>query len=102
MWVNFRPNGSFNLGIARQTGDTCASQYREGNFSMRAMPLRFAAVLLFLPSVLHAQAPAPDISGNWQGTLVAGQGLRTLIKISKADTGGYKALFYSIDQTANP
>jgi uncharacterized protein (TIGR03435 family) len=67
---------------------------------MKGFALRFAAVLLLAIGVLHAQSP--DISGNWQGTLVAGQGLRTVLKISKADTGGWKAVMYSIDQGGNP
>jgi uncharacterized protein (TIGR03435 family) len=66
---------------------------------MKVIALRFAAVLLFAIGVLHAQGP--DISGNWQGTLQAGQGLRTLLKISKADSGGWKAVMYSIDQGSN-
>jgi uncharacterized protein (TIGR03435 family) len=43
---------------------------------------------------------AQDITGTWQGTLVAPnkQELRTVIKISKGDGGDLKALFYSIDQ----
>jgi uncharacterized protein (TIGR03435 family) len=47
---------------------------------------------------------AQDISGNWQGTLQTGQGngLRTLLKISKADNSGWKAVMYSIDQGAQP
>ncbi len=63
---------------------------------MKRLALRWTAVLLFTCGVLHAQTP--DISGNWQGTLQVGKGLRTVLKISKADTGGYKALMYSIDQ----
>jgi hypothetical protein len=43
-----------------------------------------------------------DIADTWQGTLHAGQDLRTVIKISKADGGGYKAVFYSIDQGGAP
>ena len=39
-----------------------------------------------------------DITGTWQGTLQAGRELRTVIKISKADGGGLKAVMYSIDQ----
>src|SRR5207302_6394769 len=45
-------------------------------------------------------AVAQDISGNWQGTLQAGNGLRTVIKISKADNGGWKGTLYSVDQGA--
>ncbi|MGC2401596.1 MAG: TIGR03435 family protein [Acidobacteriaceae bacterium] len=49
-----------------------------------------------------AQAPAetkaPGIVGTWQGTLHAGRDLRTVVKISKGDDGGYKGTFYSIDQ----
>ena len=48
---------------------------------------------------LHAQEK--DITGNWQGTLQAGKGLRTLIKISK-DDGKLKAVMYSIDQGGQP
>jgi uncharacterized protein (TIGR03435 family) len=45
-----------------------------------------------------APSPAQDITATWQGTLHAGQDLRIVLKISKADAGGYKADFYSIDQ----
>jgi uncharacterized protein (TIGR03435 family) len=48
---------------------------------------------------LHAQEK--DITGTWQGTLEAGKGLRTLIKISK-DDGKLKAVMYSIDQGGQP
>jgi uncharacterized protein (TIGR03435 family) len=48
------------------------------------------------------QAPADNktqsIADTWQGTLHAGRDLRIVIKISKADDGGYKAVFYNIDQ----
>src|SRR5580704_13199898 len=43
-----------------------------------------------------------SIADTWQGTLHAGQDLRTVVKISKADGGGYKAVFYSIDQGGAP
>lgn len=58
------------------------------------------AVLLMLSGALYAQEP--DISGNWQGTLQAGKGLRTVLKISKADNGGWKGVMYSIDQGGGP
>jgi uncharacterized protein (TIGR03435 family) len=48
-----------------------------------------------------AEAAAQDIAGTWQGTLHAGTDLRTVVKITKAD-GGYKAVFYSIDQGGAP
>jgi uncharacterized protein (TIGR03435 family) len=67
---------------------------------MKGIAFRFAAVLLIATGVVHAQTP--DISGNWQGTYEAGKGLRTVLKISKADTGGWKAALYSIDQGSNP
>ncbi|MGD0646571.1 MAG: hypothetical protein ABR971_01175 [Acidobacteriaceae bacterium] len=67
---------------------------------MRGIVLRIAAVLLIATGVLHAQTA--DISGNWQGTYEAGKGLRIVLKISKADTGGWKAALYSIDQGGNP
>lgn len=41
----------------------------------------------------------PDIADTWQGTLHAGKDLRLVFKVMKADGGGYKAVFYSIDQS---
>src|SRR5580658_8047680 len=49
-----------------------------------------------------AENPTTNIADTWQGTLHAGQDLRTVVKISKADGGGYKAVFYSIDQGGAP
>jgi uncharacterized protein (TIGR03435 family) len=43
---------------------------------------------------------AQDVTGDWQGTLQAGQALRTVIKITKTDPGGLKAVMYIIDQGA--
>lgn len=43
-----------------------------------------------------------EIVGTWQGTLHAGQDLRTVVKVTKDEKGGYKADFYSIDQGARP
>ena len=57
------------------------------------------ALALFLGSALYAQDK--DISGNWQGTLQAGNGLRTVLKISK-DDGRLKAVMYSVDQGGQP
>ncbi|MEA2262495.1 MAG: hypothetical protein QOJ51_5320 [Acidobacteriaceae bacterium] len=67
--------------------------------------LTFAAVALFVliaAAESRAQSPtdnkAQSIADTWQGTLHAGQDLRTVVKITKADAAGYKAVFYSIDQ----
>ena len=69
------------------------------------LALAFALAAAFTARSLCAQA-APsnpkDIADTWQGTLHAGHDLRTVLKITKADTGGYKAVFYSIDQTGQP
>lgn len=44
-----------------------------------------------------------DIAGTWQGTLHAGNSdLRTVVKITKDEKGSYKAVFYSLDQGAQP
>lgn len=43
---------------------------------------------------------AQDLSGNWQGTLQGdSKEFRTVIEITKAEGGGWKALLHSIDQT---
>ena len=41
---------------------------------------------------------AQDISGDWQGTLKAGQDLRIILHIEKGDKGVFKCTLYSIDQ----
>jgi phosphodiesterase/alkaline phosphatase D-like protein len=63
-----------------------------------------AAVLFGLVDAAKSRAQTStdnktqSIADTWQGTLHAGQDLRTVVKISKADDGGYKAVFFSIDQ----
>src|SRR5580658_3876970 len=59
-----------------------------------------SALFTLFPVRAWAQS-APDITGTWQGTLSipqANRELRTVVKISKADGGGLKGMFYSIDQ----
>lgn len=55
----------------------------------------------YTPIAQAEAAHAPDLVGNWQGTLAAGKGLRTILRISKVD-GKLKADFYSIDQSSQP
>ena len=62
---------------------------------MKRALLSTVGLLLFSAAALHAQDK--DITGNWQGTLQVGQGLRTVIKVTK-DDGKLKAVMYSIDQ----
>ena len=64
---------------------------------MKTMILGTLALLL-LGGVEHNQ----DITGIWQGTLQAGRDLRTVLKISKGENGGYKVVLYSIDQGGQP
>jgi uncharacterized protein (TIGR03435 family) len=49
-----------------------------------------------------APSPAQDLTGTWQGTLHAGQDLRTVLKVTKSADGSYKSDFYSIDQGGQP
>ena len=71
--------------------------------------LAVAAPVVF--GVVHAtmsqaQSPASntaqDLSGTWQGTLHAERDLRTVVKITKAGDGAYKAQWFSIDQPGQP
>src|ERR1700760_624527 len=64
--------------------------------------LTVAAVALFvLVAAAQSRAQSPtdnktqSIADTWQGPLHAGKDLRVVFKISKADDGGYKAVFYS-------
>lgn len=56
--------------------------------------------LVTLCAFMSGAAFAQDLSGNWQGTLQAGNGLRTVVKITKDDKGAWKGTLYSIDQGA--
>jgi non-heme chloroperoxidase len=62
---------------------------------MKTKMLWIGALVAMLGSALHAQ----DLAGDWQGTLKAGpQELRTIVKITKGNDGGWKATLFSIDQ----
>ncbi len=59
----------------------------------------------FVPDPQRLEALAPDLSGTWQGTLhiqAANRDLRDIVKISQADDGTLKGLFYSIDTEPRP
>jgi uncharacterized protein (TIGR03435 family) len=68
--------------------------------------LSVAAIALFgIAAQSQAQSPTAnkgeDIAATWQGTLHAGRDYRDVVKISKADDGGYKAVFYLPDQSGD-
>jgi uncharacterized protein (TIGR03435 family) len=70
--------------------------------------LTIAATAFFgLVHVTHVRAQAKaenatqSIADTWQGTIHPGRDLRLVIKISKADDGGYKSVFYVIDQNGD-
>jgi uncharacterized protein (TIGR03435 family) len=71
-----------------------------GVFSI-GLPLTFG---LLHASRSYAQPPAKtNLDDTWQGTLQTPQkGLRTVLKITKTPEGKLNALFYSIDQGAQP
>lgn len=63
---------------------------------MRTNHLTLGTIVFIAGSVLCGQ----DISGDWQGTLKPGtQEFRTVVRIARADDGGWKATFLSIDQS---
>jgi uncharacterized protein (TIGR03435 family) len=51
-----------------------------------------------LAAMFGTGARAQDLSGNWQGTLKAGQDLRVIFNFSKGDKDAWNAKMYSIDQ----
>jgi uncharacterized protein (TIGR03435 family) len=77
-----------------------------GNLAATILVAAPMALGLLQSSAASAQTAAPnstqDIAGTWQGTLHAGQDLRIVVKITKDDAGGYKAVNYSIDQGGQP
>ena len=60
--------------------------------------LWLAMALTFVMGAAQAQ----DLTGNWQGTLQQGNGIRVLFKISKAPDGTLKGLGYNVDQPGSP
>ena len=62
---------------------------------------KFMTCVAVLSMLVAGSLRAQDITGNWQGTLQAGKGLRTILKITK-DDGKLKGVMYSIDQSPQP
>lgn len=59
---------------------------------------KLIGAFVVLCACVTAAACAQDLTGNWQGTLqTGGNGLRTVIKVTKGD-GKYNATLYNVDQ----
>ncbi len=73
--------------------------------TLAALPCTAIQAQQSAPAAAPAAPPAAPtgLADTWQGTLHVGDhDLRTVVKISKADDGTYKAVFYSIDQGGMP
>jgi uncharacterized protein (TIGR03435 family) len=64
--------------------------------------MKIKTFVLWLAAFVPAALLGQDLTGTWQGTLQAGRDLRLVLKISKAEGGALKAVFYSIDQNPQP
>jgi uncharacterized protein (TIGR03435 family) len=78
----------------------------KGGYRWASGWLIVAAIALFgISAQSQAQSPGANrdesIAGTWQGTLHAGKDYRDVVKISKADDGGYKIVFYLPDQSGD-
>lgn len=58
-------------------------------------------ILLSLSTHLFGQTPAKGLEGAWQGTLDAGEKLRLVLTVSKANDGAYSGKIDSLDQGAS-
>jgi hypothetical protein len=67
---------------------------------------RLSVLLITLASLSTAAARAQDIEGDWRGVLQPSMDsrmeLRIILKVRRADGGGWKALFYSVNQGGSP
>src|ERR1700758_3319381 len=100
------PGADLKRGIRIMTDRGVRKLHFTPRFLLRVAGwLTVAAVALFVlvaAAQSRAQSPtdnkAQGIADTWQGTLHPGRDVRIVVKISKADDGGYKAVLYFIDQ----
>jgi uncharacterized protein (TIGR03435 family) len=74
------------------------------SFSRRS-PVNIALRMMVLGVLSGTALLAQDLTGTWQGILQAGdppKDLRILVKITKPDDAGLKAVIYSLDQGGQP
>ncbi|HSY80404.1 MAG TPA: alpha/beta hydrolase [Gemmatimonadaceae bacterium] len=82
------------LGDARDRGVTNGTSTAEAGMKTRTMWMLTAAA--FTASALRAQS----IGGTWQGTVIAGNSYRQVMKFMKMD-GGWKTVYYAIDEASD-
>ncbi len=90
---------TFTNALTHKLGRSSKLSSRIGGAVVLAMPIWLGLAPVTAAGAQSTTAnPSQTIADTWQGTLHAGKDLRTVVKITKAVDGGYKALFYSIDQ----
>jgi hypothetical protein len=67
---------------------------------MKKPTVCIVALAALLSGVLLAQEH--DLVGTWQGTLHGPKDVRIVMKVSRADAGGLKAVMFSIDDGGRP
>lgn len=88
--------------LAGMAGKGKFHEFKSGRGRLRHAG-RFTVFTVFagaLSSPVIAQ-PAPDITGNWQGTVEAGRGFQVILQMSQADHGqagrsGWQGVFYTM------
>jgi len=65
---------------------------------MKRWMMRLAMLLAFMTGAACAQ----DLTGNWQGTLQMGKGVRLVLKVAKSPDGNLKGQVYTVDQPSPP
>lgn len=66
--------------------------------AMKRWMMRLAMLLAFMTGAACAQ----DLTGNWQGTLQMGKGVRLVLKVAKSPDGNLKGQVYTVDQPSPP
>ena len=91
---------SLRAAVARPSSLSAGRTLLLAAAGVGALSLPIASTLTHVTDA-HAQVSSQSLADTWQGTLAVDKGLRTVVKITKADGGGYKATFYSIDQSGD-
>ena len=74
----------------------------EKSLSWRIAMTRWMMRLAMLLAFMTGAACAQDLTGNWQGTLQMGKGVRLVLKVAKSPDGNLKGQVYTVDQPSPP